>query len=113
MPPPSITCIAHAATSTSALFTSRAAEKNNKHLPGCVDLGRTFLPVVFTTLLGVGPHDARAYLDSLFSTLYITELSSGGTGHEAHHRRLLFIQSLQASIVRATTKMAISLPSRP
>ena len=49
------------------------------------------------------------YLDSLFSTLYIDELARGGTGHEAHHRRLLFIQSLQSSIVRATAKMAASL----
>ena len=86
--------------------------KIKKHLPGCIDLGRTFLPIVFTTLLGVGPRDARAYLDSLFSPRYVEELSSGGSGHETHHRRLLFIQSLQASLIRATTKMATSLPSR-
>tara|TARA_B100000795_G_C22433253_1_gene299006 strand:+ start:274 stop:453 length:180 start_codon:yes stop_codon:yes gene_type:complete len=45
-----------AACSADALyFSARAAGKNEKHLAGCVALGRAFLPVVFTTLLGIGP----------------------------------------------------------
>ena len=104
--------VAAAAADVEKLFTARAAEKNAKHLPGCIDLDRYFLPVVFTTLLGIGPRESREYLDSLFSPLYVAELIAGGTGHEAHHRRLLFLQSLQASAVRATTNMSITL-SRP
>ena len=37
------------------LFLARAAEKVAKHLPGCAALGRSFLPIVFSTLGGVGP----------------------------------------------------------
>ena len=105
--------VSAAAAAADTLFTARTAEKNAKHLPGCVDLDRHFLPIVFTTLLGIGPRESREYIDSLFSPLYIAELTAGGTGHEAHHRRLLFIQSLQASIVRATTHMATALPPTP
>ena len=105
--------VAAAAASAEALFTARAAEKNAKHLPGCIDLDRFFLPVVFTTLLGIGPRESREYLDSLFSPLYVAELTAGGTGHEAHHRRLLFLQSLQASAVRATAHMAVALSQPP
>ena len=102
-----------AAADAAALFTARAAEKNAKHLPGCVDLGRFFLPIVFTTLLGVGPRESREYIDGLFSPLYVAELAAGGSGHDAHHRRLIFIQSLQASLVRSTTQMATTLSLPP
>ena len=37
------------------------------------------------------------------------EIAGGGTGSDAAHRRLLFIQSLQASATRATSRMAITL----
>ena len=63
----------------------------------------------FTTFSGIGPPEARAWLDSLFSTLYANERAAGGTGHETTHRRLLFFQSLQAALVRSTTTMAIRL----
>jgi hypothetical protein len=85
-----------------ALFAARTKEKDQKHLAGCVELGRAFLPVVMTTLLGIGPRPAREWLDSLFSDLYVQEVAGGGTGSDAAHRRLLFIQSLQASAVRST-----------
>ena len=98
-----------AAVSANALFIARAAEKNEKHLAGCVGLGRAFLPIVFTTLLGIGPQDAREYIDSLFSDLYVAERLAGGSGHDANHRRVLFIMSLQATVVRANTRMALSL----
>ena len=94
--------VAAAAADANALFTARAKEKDRKHLPGCVQLGRAFLPVVMTTLLGIGPRSARDWLDSLFSDLYVQEVAGGGTGSDAAHRRLLFVQSLQASAVRST-----------
>ena len=83
--------VAAAAASANALFVARAAEKNGKHLAGCVGLGRAFLPIVFTTLLGIGPQDAREYIGSLFSDLYVAERLAGGSGHDANHRRVLFI----------------------
>ena len=92
-----------------AIFVSRAKSKNHKHKTGCEDIGRAFLPIVFTTFGGIGPPEARAWLDSLFSTLYANERAAGGTGHETTHRRLLFFQSLQAVLVRSTTTMAIRL----
>ena len=101
--------VVSAALDASALFDARAAEKDAKHLPGCVDLGRAFLPFVTTTLLGIGPRTVREWLDSLFSDLFVQEIASGGTGSDAAHRRLLFIQSLQASATRATSRMAITL----
>ena len=102
-----------AALSAATLFDARASEKEGKHLAGCASLGRAFIPVVFTTLLGIGPRDAREYIDSLYSELATAERLSGGTGSEAYHRRHLFIHSLQASLVRATARMAIALPARP
>ena len=105
--------VTSAACSADALFSARAAEKNGKHLAGCVALGRAFLPVVFTTLLGIGPRDAREYLSGLFSDLYVAERLAGGSGHDANHRRVLFIQSLQATVVRANTRMALVLSAPP
>ena len=43
------------------------------------------------------------------STTYATEIADGGSGHDTQHRRLLFYQSLQASLVRSTTTMVIQL----
>ena len=103
------TYVVSAALDASALFDKRAAEKDAKHLPGCVDLGRAFLPFVTTTLLGIGPRTAREWLDSLFSDLFVQEIAGGGTGSDAAHRRLLFVQSLQASATRATSRMAVTL----
>ena len=67
----------------------------------------------FTTLLGIGPQDAREYIGSLFSDLYVAERLAGGSGHDANHRRVLFMQSLQATVVRANTRMALVLSAPP
>ena len=98
-----------AALNSASIFEARARDKNHKHLPGCQDMGRAFIPIVFTTFGGVGPPEARAWIDSLFSDMYATEIAGGGSGHDTHHRRVLFYQSLQASLVRSTTTMAIQL----
>ena len=80
-----------AASDAAAIFRARAAEKDAKHLPGCVDLGRAFLAVVFTTLGGVGPAPAREWLDGLFAASYAAELLDGGTGSRTAHRRLCLV----------------------
>ena len=89
-----------AALDAATLFTARASEKLRKHLPGCAELGRTFLPVVFTTLLGIGPASALEYLDSIFSAALANEIIAHGTGRPIALRRLVFYQSLQATLIR-------------
>ena len=98
-----------AATDATALFTARAAEKNNKHLAGSIAQERTFLPIVFSTLGGLGPPEAVHYLDSLFSEVYAAELAATGTTRRTSHLRTLFLQSLLVSLAAATADMAASL----
>ena len=93
------------------MFADRNAGKCAKHLPGCVELGRAFLSVVYSTLGGVGPPDSRAWLDSLYGTSYAAELIAGGTGQQTARRRLLLYQTLHASLVRSTTDMVVALTS--
>ena len=57
------------ATNVAHIFDLRAFEKNDRHLAGSMAQGRTFLPIVFTTLGGIGPPEAVHYLDALFSRL--------------------------------------------
>ena len=47
------------------------------------------------------------------SDLYVAERLAGGSGHDANHRRVLFMQSLQATVVRANTRMALVLSAPP
>ena len=98
-----------AATDATALFTARAAEKNNKHLAGSIAQERAFLPIVFSTLGGLGPPEAVHYLDSLFSEVYAAELAATGTTRRTSHLRTLFLQSLLVSLAAATADMAASL----
>ena len=53
-----------------AIFISRAKSKNNEHKTGCEDIGRAFLPIVFTTFGVIGPPEARASLDSGLALLH-------------------------------------------
>ena len=43
------------AASASRIISLRASEKIRHHLPGCLQLGRAFLPIVCTTVGAVGP----------------------------------------------------------
>jgi len=72
-------------------------------------LAATLLHLLLGTFGGIGPPEARAWLDSLFSDMFATEVANGGTGQDTQHRRLLFYQSLQASLMRSTTTMAVQL----
>ena len=100
--------VAEASHDAAALFRLRADEKTAKHLPGCIDLRVAFIPVVFTTFLGVGPTDGRTYLFSIFSPNYTSERASGGTGQETAHHRRTFLQTLLASIHRSTAQMVLA-----
>ena len=98
-----------AAVSAAHLFDSRALEKNNKHLAGSIAQGRTFLPIVFTTLGGIGPPEAVHYLDTLFSDSYAAEFAASGSTRNTAHARRLFYQSLLATLTKATADMASAL----
>ena len=102
---------AKAAKNAATMFADRNAEKCAKHLPGCVELSRAFLSVVYSTLGGVGPPDSRAWLDPLYNVSYAAELIAGGTGQQTARRRQLLYQTLHASLVRSTTDMIVALTS--
>ena len=85
------------------------SEKNNKHLAGCIAQERAFLPVVFTTLGGLGPPESVHYLDSLFSETYAAERAATGSTRRTNHLRTLFMQSLLASLTASTADMAAQL----
>ena len=74
-----------------------------------IELERAFLPIVFTTLGGIGPPSACAWLDSLFHVAYTTEYLGGGTGERTAHQRLIFYQSLHAALTRACADMIAHL----
>ena len=87
------------------LHHPRSREEDAKHLLGCVDLGRAFLAIVWTTYGGIGPPAACDWLDSIFAASYTAEYLSGGTGQDTSHRRLVFYQSLHAALVRGCADM--------
>ena len=98
-----------AATDAARLFEERAREKNAKHLPGCVAQERVFLPIVFSSLGGLGPPEATHYIDSLFVDAYANELLRTGTTRYTAHLRTLLLQSLLASLASSAADMASAL----
>ena len=92
-----------------SLFTRRAHEKNKKHLNGCINLGRHFIPLVFSSLGGLGPPESVEYLDRLYAHAYATELRLGGNGSDTHHQRTIFYQTLQAILANQSTTMIQTL----
>ena len=68
-----------------------------------------FLPIVFTTLGGIGPPEAVHYLDTLFSDSYASELAASGSTRNTAHARRLFYQSLLATLTNATADMTSAL----
>ena len=97
---------AAAAHDAAALFATRAREKNIKHLGGCIHQERTFLPVVFSTLGGLGPPESVHYLDSFFSEAYAAERAATGSTRRTNHLRTLFYQSLLTTLTAASADMA-------
>jgi hypothetical protein len=98
-----------AALSSATLFTVRTTDKNNKHLNGCINLGRHFLAVVFSSLGGIGPPESDESLDRLFAETYAIERGSGGSGSETQHLRTIFYQTLQAILATKSTTMIQTL----
>jgi len=101
--------LAAAAVDAARLFSDAAREKNKKHLQGCNEQDRAFLPIIFSSLGGIGPPEAVSYLDSIFSELYAEERLRTGTVRRASHLHTLFYQSLVAALTSASADMAAQL----
>ena len=95
----------HASMDARTIFLTRGNWKSKKHASSDAPEERIFLPVVLTTLGGIGPPEAFDYLDGLFTSARADELSRGGTGYETTRRRNLFLTQLHTILVRGTTKM--------
>ena len=80
---------------------------------GCLAVGRAFIPVVLTTFGGIGPADARDYLDGLFTQAHAQERAAGGSGAVTARRRTLFYQSIQALLLRVTSDMVVHIATIP
>ena len=107
------TYLSAATTDAAAIFQRRDNEKLAKHLPGCIDLERAYLSIVFTTLGAIGPSTARDYLDSLFAPSYAEELIAGGTGATTARRRQLFFMRMHTLLTRTTAAMISSRANPP
>ena len=85
--------------------------KNNKHLAGVRSQERTFLPVVFSSLGGLGPPESVHYLDSFFSEAYAAERAATGSTRRTSHQRTLFnfMQSLLATVASSPADLASTL----
>ena len=105
--------LAAAAADAATLFTTRTAEKDAKHLAGCVDLGRTFMAVVFTTIGGIGPPEATDWIVGLFAASYVSERLAGGTGYQTSMQKSRLYQSLHACCTRGSCGMVEHLALPP
>ena len=103
---------AAAALDSQTMFLHRERTKDLHHRAGCINQGKSFLPVVFSTLSGVSPR-AREFLDYLFRCAHTTEIESGGTGQHTIARRQLFYDEIAAVIARSGTAMSLRLGSPP
>ena len=93
----------------------RALEKTGKHGPGCFDLRRAFLPIVFSTLGGVGAQEGLDFINGLFTASFVREKIGGGSGQETSMRKSRLLQSLHAANVRGSCAACVALtdPSPP
>ena len=105
--------IGAAAVDPRAIFDLRAAEKYEKHLQGCDDMGRYFLAFVITTLGGVGPPDVWRWFDSIYREAFMLARAAGEDGSDVLQRREHAIARLAASLMRTRTDMLVELATPP
>ena len=109
------TYLTHTQRDAGHIFVVRATEKINKHMAGCLALGRAFIPGVFTTQGGVGPKQFVVFVDRVYSDAAALEILAGGRGRLAQHRRQLFYAGCHVIIIRsneATLHRRYSAPRR-
>ena len=83
--------------------------KLDKHHAGCTAAGRTFLPVVITTLGGVGNTDWWDYWDMLWRDAITSHCQKGGLRHEATFAKQQAAAHAQAVLTRHTADAIILL----
>ena len=74
-------------------------------LPGCFALGRSFIPIVCTTVGAVGPRSFLAFVRRIFDDAAAREILDGGRGLLTRYRQLVFYASVHAALARATAAM--------
>jgi hypothetical protein len=87
------------------LFKHRANQKHFKHGDGCVALRAQFLPIVLSSLGGIGPPEALDWLTSLFANSYSTEYTTSRTAHHTADSRSEFHQAIAASLATSQAEM--------
>ena len=95
--------LADAALSASAIFETKAYRKIAKHRAGCASLERDFLPLVATTLGGVGPPALRDFLYGVFHRLASAADAEGSTTDAKADAARAFAQlqqTMQAIVAR-------------
>ena len=97
-----------ASTDHKTLFLLREKQKDAHHRAGCINQGRSFVPLVFSSLGGISPR-AREFIDSLFSAAYTDERAAGGSGARTVQRRQRLYDQIAAVIVRGGTSLSITL----
>ena len=87
----------------------RARSGEEQQALGRLHQGRAFLPIIFSSLGGIGPPETVSWLDSIFSESYAEERLRTGTVRNTSHRHTLFYQSLMATLVSSSADMASQL----
>ena len=105
------------AASASRIISLRASEKIRHHLPGCLQLGRAFLPIDRLHHRrsdgAVGPRPFLSFVRRAFDAAAAREVLDGGRGCLARYRSSLFFASLHAALARATSAMLCDRLFRP
>lgn len=87
------------------VIAEKASEKISKHLPGCLELGRAFYPMVVTTLGGVGPRTFLSFVHKVFDEAAAAEVLLGERGARARYRRMVLFASIHAALTRSMATM--------
>ena len=89
-----------ATTDSVAIFLAKALHKIAKHAAGLDALDTDFLPLVLTTLGGVGPPTLVDFVRAVYSALAVGSIHAGATGHDAAHAYANLQQLLGATVAR-------------
>ena len=106
MSDPTIICVQlpnyapRAAKDVSAPLQTRHGEKTGKQ--GCTQANRRFLPVIITTLGGIGMSDFWDWWDTIWSEAVRAHADKGAPAHEAAEGKRRAVARLQAVITRHT-----------
>ena len=99
------THLASVASSATALYNTRAAEKIAKHAAGCAEQSRSFLPFVGDTGGGIGPAAFTYWLRDVYSADQRRQRADGDDGSASRFALEHLLRELLAVLVRDNFKM--------